>query len=484
MKLTFNDLIKLSTSKEPICPEGRMFLADRGLSIPMAEKRGFCSAGGIIYFLYADDGRPVIFKGRSITDKKQQFVVKRESGVDEHTVIPFFCQFKCPTSADLFITEGEFDSLAIVQLGASNAVSLPNGSGSVESCFRNNYEFLQQFDRIFICFDMDAAGQKAAAQARAMLPPSKYRRINFPEGSKDANDWLMRNPDLDFSDLQRLMDQADRIDSPAITDMRSLNVSYYGEFDMGLSSGWSKLDDIIGGIRTGELTVISAETGSGKSTFCINLMKNLADQNQGIWINSYEMSPMMTNRKFASVVLGKPMKCNAFTEQDLKRYQDYLSKKKCYLNITNQHVDIEGLRKLFELVTYGYGIKYILLDHLDYIHGSGKKSTLENIDEAMRGIHALALEFNVGVLLVAHPKQMEVNREVTSNDLKGSSAIKQYADNIIIITRMDRIIDDAQNRVKVRVWKNRLLGNESFYYLEYNPMTDGYKQLEWTTKTS
>jgi len=484
MKTTFNDLLKLATSKEPICPQGRMFLADRGLSIPLAEKRGFCSVGGIIYYAYTDNGKPVRFKGRSMVDKKVQFWVKPDGQDDKRFKTPFFCQFKCPTSDDLFITEGEFDSLGIAQLGASNAVSLPGGSGSVKQAFQDNYEFLQQFKNIYICFDMDKPGQDAAEIAREMLPPSKWRRINFPDGCKDANDWLMRNPDLDNTDLERLMKQADRHDSPAITNMLMFDDSAYGEVDMGLSSGWPKLDAIIGGIRVGEVTVVSAETGSGKSTFCINFLKNLADQNQGIWINSYEMSPLMTNRKFASVVLGKPMKCNAFSASDIRKYKDYLSKKKCYINLTNEHVDVQGLRKLFELVSYGYGIKYILLDHLDYIHSSGKKTTLENIDEAVRGIHALALEFKVGVILVAHPKQMEANREVTSNDLKGSSAIKQYADNIIIITRMDRIVPDAINRVKVRVWKNRLLGIESFFYLEYQPETDGYKQMEWRPETS
>lgn len=483
MKTPDEEIIKLAVSKEPICPEGRVYLAERGLSIPLAEKRGFCSKDGIMYFIYTQKGKPVRFKGRSMTNKTMQFMSKPLSGFDETTPIPFFCQFKCPTSADLFITEGEFDSLAISSLGASNAVSLPNGSGSVETSFRNNYEFLQQFDRIFICFDMDKCGQEAAKKAMSMISPAKYRRINFPEGCKDANDWVRNNPDLEFVDLQKLMDQADKIEDAAVTNVETWDRTHYGAVNMGLSTGWSKLDAIIGGMRPGELTVISAETGSGKSTFCLNFMKNLADQKQGIWVNSYEMAPEMTNRKFASIVLGKPMKCKEFSDADFNKYQKYLHNHQFFLNTTNKHVGIDELRKLLELVRYGYGIKYILLDHLDYIVSSGKKTILENIDETMRGLHALALEFKVAIILVAHPKQMPANQEVTSNDLRGSSSIKQYADNIIIITRMDRIVDDAEGRVKVRIWKNRLLGNESFFYLQYNQETDGYTQLEIFQKT-
>lgn len=472
-------IIQLWKSKNPLCPEGRMYLADRGLSIPEALKKGICSKDGIIYFIYTLNGIPVRYKVRSMTDKKYQFMSKILSGDESTFKMPFFCQFKCPTSEDLFITEGEFDSVAISSLGASNAVSLPNGCGSVESAFRNNYEFLQQFKTIYICFDMDKPGQDAARKAMSMISPSKYRRICFPEPCKDANDWVRDNPEIEESDLKILMENAERLENPIMTDPYSFTENYYAPIDMGLSTGWDKLDEILGGVRLGEITVVSAETGSGKSTFCLNLMKNIADQNQGVWINSYEMNPIMTHRKIASVVLRKQMKFEEFSAQDICRFKDYMSKKRYFINTSNSKVDIQGLRKSFEMASLGYGVKYVLLDHLDYIHGNGKKgTTLENIDEAMREIHSMALEFNVGVILVVHPKQTEIGKEITSSDLKGSAAIKQYADNIIIVTRMDRIDPNSKNRVQVRVWKNRMIGREGSFHLMYDPITDSYSELD------
>ncbi len=171
------------------------------------------------------------------------------------------------------------------------------------------------------------------------------------------------------------------------------------------------------------------------------------------------------------------MKFDEFCNEDVLNYKHWINNHKCLLNTSNNKVDLEILRQQFEQLSLVYGYKYVLIDHLDYIYVNGKKKTaLENIDDAVREIHALAMEYKLAVVLVVHPKQLSRGVEVTSNDLKGSSAIKQYADNIIIVTRMDRIDPNDLLRVKVRVWKNRLMGIESFFYLRYVSAIDGYTE--------
>lgn len=470
-----DEVIQLWKSSEPLCEQGRLFLVDRGLHIPDAIKRGICSKNGIIYFIYTINGQPVRWKGRSMKNKKNHFMSKMELKDEQSFKMPFFSHFKGSSSDYIIITEGEFDCIALAQLGASNCVSLPNGSSSVESVFKNYYEFLQQFEKIYIAFDMDEPGEKAASKALSMISPAKYRRICFP--CKDANEWIIKNPDVGLEDLNVLMMNAKLIEENSIKNMSELPKSFYQAIDLGVSCGWPKIDAILGGVRLGEVTVLSADTGSGKSTFCINFFKNLADQGHGIWLNSYEMSPEMVNRKLASIVLKTRLKVRCFTDQEIHDYQKYLKEKKCFLNINNSKVDIEILRKQFEMASLIYGIKFILIDHLDYIYANGKKKTsLENIDEAVREIHSLAMEFKVGVILVVHPKQVNEGKEITMSDLKGSSAIKQYADNIIIVTRMDRLDPNDKLRVKVRIFKNRLQGIEDHVFLRYVPALDGYTE--------
>ena len=470
-----DDITDLYYSKEPLCEEGREFLTNRFLSIPHAIKAGVCSKNGRIYFLYTLNGEVVRWKSRSLKDKKDQKMSILPFEDQSMFRMPFFSHSKAPPCDYLIITEGELDSIALSQLGASNCVSLPNGVGSVESSFKANYEFLQQFSTIYIAFDMDKPGEEAAKKAMTMISPTKYRRICFP--CKDANEWLMKNPEIDFSDLEKLMHNARKVEDVSLTNIRDLPEEYFAGIELGVPSGWQKLDYIIGGIRRGEVTVISADTGAGKSTFCINFLKNLVDQGHSIWINSYEMNPQVVFRKIAGIVLKKHMKYQEFSLDDINKFKSWMESKNCYLNTANTVVNIRILRNLFEMASLAYGVKYILLDHLDYIYANGKKQTsLENIDEAVREIHALAMEYKVGVILVVHPKQTSEAREVSMHDLKGSSAIKQYADNIIVVTRMDRMDINDKLRVKVRVWKNRMCGKEGFFYLRFIPEYDSYTE--------
>ena len=470
----FDEIVALYYSKKPFCDEGLEFLLDRNLSPNVAHRAGCCSKDGNMYFLYCKDGLPVRFKVRNMKNKKDQKWSSLTNEDKDSFKTPFFSHSKGSPSDYLIITEGELDCVALSQLGASNCVSLPNGASSVEKTFRENYEYLQQFETIYIAFDMDKPGEEAAKKAMSLLSPKKYRRIAFP--NKDANDWLKENPEIDFYDLQSLMASASKVESPDFTNLVDAKKEYHDELDLGLSTGWNKLDQILGGLRKGEVTVVSADTGSGKSTFCINLFKNIAEQGKAVWINSYEMSPTMVYRKLASAVLQKKMKFQAFSSEESKEFKDWSLKHKCYLNVSNRSVNLKDLRNQFEMASLAYDVGYILIDHLDYLVNLKADSRLEAIDETIKEIHSLAMEFGVSVVLVVHPKQLPEGKEVSMHDLKGSSAIKQYADNIMVVTRMDRLEPSDKLRVKIRVWKNRLCGIESFFYLRYVPETDGYTE--------
>jgi twinkle protein len=469
-RMTNEQVYELYWNRE-LCEEGRNFLIDRRLSIPIAEKNGIRSKNGRIYFFYTINGEPVFWKTRSMVDKKDQFTEVKTDEQKETFKMPFFSQFKDPRCSKLIVTEGEFDTVALRQLGAPNCISLPFGCRSVEKCFKENFEFLQMFDEIYIAFDMDESGENAALLASRLIDPAKYRRICFP--CKDANQWIQEF-EATKEDLESLMVNSKRLQTPYVTNIKDLPKEFYEEINLGILSGYSQLDAILGGLRPGELTIVSGDTGSGKSTFCMNLFKNIAEENNPIWINSFELDPRVINRKLASIVLGKKMKNREFTEEEKNDYLSWIKSKNVSLNIVNEKVDLKWLNKHFELISLVYGIKFVLIDHFDYIHSSLNKTTLENIDECIRELHILAMKYNVGVILVVHPKQSQESKKITMHDLKGSSSIKQYADNILIVTRMDRLDANDIGRVEIRIFKNRLLGVEKSFSLRYIEESDSY----------
>jgi len=84
------------------------------------------------------------------------------------------------------IAEGELDAMSLWQY-CRPALSVCNGAGS-HTWIEQEYERLQRFDEIFICFDGDDAGRKGAAQVIERLGRERCRLVTLPH--KDANECL------------------------------------------------------------------------------------------------------------------------------------------------------------------------------------------------------------------------------------------------------------------------------------------------------
>jgi twinkle protein len=263
-----------------------------------------------------------------------------------------------------------------------------------------------------------------------------------------------------------------------LTPLASLPRDYRKEINKGYSTGWKCLDRYLQGLRKGEVTVVTADTGAGKTTFCTQLVVNCAMQGIPVWINSWEMKPETTMRKLASIILRRPMKVCNFGVHENEQFDEWASRYKVYINPNTIGTDINSLAQ--QLVkAKQLGIEIVMLDHLDYLVNAKKEKLHEAIDETVKRLHELAFALSMHFLLICHPRQSaNNNEEVGLHSLKGSSAIKQYADNVIVLHRCARTDDQANpNKVKVRIAKNRMFGIEGTTYLFYQEMWDGYGEL-------
>lgn len=266
-----------------------------------------------------------------------------------------------------------------------------------------------------------------------------------------------------------------------LTPLCSLPRSLRSEIDRGYTTGWENLDFYMQGLRKGEVTVITADTGVGKTTFCLQLMVNCAMQDIPVWINSWEMKPEVVMRKIASIVLRRPMKMCPFSEHENEQFDEWALRYKVYINPKTSGTDIEALSKQLKKAKE-IGVEIVMLDHLDYLVSNKRDKLHEAIDETVKRLHELAFDLSMHFLLICHPRQSGTQtEEIGMHSLKGSSSIKQYADNILILHRCSRTDTQADpNKMKIRVAKNRMFGLEGNTYLFYEPMWDGYVQLRGT----
>ena len=115
--------------------------------------------------------------------------------------------FKSSPSNSIIIASGELDALSIYQMLATSnksiyentpVVSALVGEKSSLKQYQANYDFLNKFQKIYICPDKDDAGLEALHTVAKVLPRDKLFVIDLPLNFKDANDMLTADKGTEF----------------------------------------------------------------------------------------------------------------------------------------------------------------------------------------------------------------------------------------------------------------------------------------------
>ena len=218
-----------------------------------------------------------------------------------------------------------------------------------------------------------------------------------------------------------------------------------------------KLDEIVGDFREGQLVIVSASTGQGKTSFCKTLTKNFNQQNiQSLWF-SFEVPPL----EFAENFPGIP---NYVVPRQLRESNISWVEKKI----------VEGLAKFHS--------KIVFIDHLHYLTDLKQfiaaKNTSILIGYILRDLKKIALYYKVMIVLVAHLKKFDSVMELpTIDDLRDSSFIGQESDIVMLLWRkplpqnredkIGKLPPQWTNQGVISVVKNRRTGKLGFVKVVY-----------------
>lgn len=332
----------------------------------------------------------------------------------------------------VLLCEGELDAIAFSQMGILNAVAV---TGGADTFLDEWIDPLESFDQIFISYDMDEVGRKGAEKAADKL--GRYRCINVLLPLKDGNDCLKAG--YSHSEISDIVAMAKPFDFKIIKAIESYSDELRDHLDKkswhrGIQTKWKALNDHFGGIRPHELTILTGETGAGKSTFAANLGYLLAKGNYPVLIASFEMKPVPMIKKMLSMETGIP-----FNDLDKKRFEAGLTR---ISRLPIHFVDVYGeisMDQLKDAVYYArrrFGIQVVILDNLHFFLKYSGDQERQAIDQTLRNMKAWAMELGIHILLIVHPTKLTYDGKVVHlNDLKGSSGLKQLPDNVLSIWR-------------------------------------------------
>ena len=369
----------------------------------------------------------------------------------------------------LTISEGEMDALAVYQLTGSKypSVSIRNGAGSALKDCKANYEYINSFENIIICFDGDAPGVKASKEVAELFGAKAKVFKPLPE-YKDACDWLSDSKEASF--VQRWWGAEAFIPDGIVSGASLWNVVSQPMAVADCLYPWEGLNKLTYGIRLGELVTVTAGSGLGKSQLLREIVWNLlckTDDNIGLMF--LEESVRKTGLSMMSLAANTPLHLPdvVVSEEERKRAFDLtLGTNRMFLFDHFGSSSIENILNRVRYMAKGLGCKYVMLDHLSIIFSSqDNNDERKAIDEIMTKLRTLVQETNISLIIVSHLKRPsdkghEEGAATSLAQLRGSASIAQLSDMVISLERNGQHDDPLiRNTTNVRVLKNRFNGD-------------------------
>ena len=238
-------------------------------------------------------------------------------------------------------------------------------------------------------------------------------------------------------------------DAIAIAQENLEKLSQNKEEITGVPTGFYDLDRVTSGLHAGEMIIIAARPGMGKTAFALNIATYAAQNtSKAVAIFNLEMpAEQLVNRMRSSVgqIDSSKIRTGNMSHDDWKRINEANSQ----LAETNiQIVDDAGITaaeikaKCRNLANKEEGLALVIIDYLQLVTSGGRRpeSRQQEVSDISRSLKTMAMELKVPVIALAQLSRNAEKRESNQPmlaDLRESGSIEQDADMVLFINRSD-----------------------------------------------
>jgi len=327
------------------------------------------------------------------------------------------------------ICEGEIDAMSLCDMGADMPVlSVPSGCSNM-GWIENDYEALERFETIYLCFDNDEAGEKAASEVAKRLGFARCKRLRVPSPHNDLNDLL-----LSGEGMGPLYENAESYDPKTLKPVDGMAAELAEEIDRYQQENEHNpflFPELKYRFRKGELNIVSGYPGHGKSQWLYqSCMHEMLNNDRRACIASFEIpsKSMLFNMLWMH---NGHMPREDSIQSDLTQFQDRLWFIEGMEGGTNSW---ESLRQDFLYAHRRYGVDLFVIDALMHIAAKDDWGGQERIAKETA---KFAIDNDVTVLLVCHAdaKKAGSGQIPELEDILGGQGIGAAAHCVVIIWR-------------------------------------------------
>jgi twinkle protein len=428
---------------------GEKAFSDRGLDYEVAVRLGADFSQGTFRFQYRKGGKLLFNKFRS-EDKSRHWIDPSGSplqawGLDEVPVSPE------PLGRDdlLVITEGEFDRIAVAQIGQTYHLSVPNGTsgrrtdGPRRVSEDRGFSWLwtpdeklipqiDQFSKILLFTDGDEPGTILRDELAMRIGQERCWFLPYPEGAsfKDANDILRK---WGADGLRKALAAFKPMRPGHVMDL--YDVPKTGP-QTAYSTGWNWMDDHLKLVRP-ELMVVTGVPGHGKGAWIKALCSNLAYKH-GLRTCFLvpEDPPHRVRRDLYRFALHKLASPTRYTPEEAKAFvQQHF---RIVLPPADENISIDFVESEMAAAALHHGCQVFCLDPWNEVsHEMGSLTETQYIEQTVVKLKQTARRYNLILIIAAHPRKVDQGQIPDLYKINGSANWYNKCDHGVIIHRLE-----------------------------------------------
>lgn len=261
-----------------------------------------------------------------------------------------------------------------------------------------------------------------------------------------------------------------------------------------VTTGWDVIDDLMdGGLAPGELGVVMAPAGIGKSWLLINIGANAVRQGKNVIHYTLELNQDYVGQRYDSVITG-------IGAQNLKHHIDEIENKISSLRgdlvikyYPTKSIGVMGLKAHIEkTIMLGNKPDLVVVDYADLLKVNAKKDKHEALEDLYEELRGMAGEYEIPIWTASQAGRSALEEDIIEADKIASSYGKvMVADFLMSLSR--KVEDKLSGTGRGHVIKNRFgpdgitlpskinTNNGQFQFFE--PQTTQGKQTTQQMKT-
>ncbi len=258
-----------------------------------------------------------------------------------------------------------------------------------------------------------------------------------------------------------------------------------GQF-RGIQTGFARFDRLTNGLHGGELIVLAARPGVGKSALAMNIVEHVAKEGKTVAIFSLEMSNQQLVERMLSSMSTVPLEYiksgmlpgEVADLSKLRVAHDTICANmnlygNDYANITPSEIASQCRRLKAQK-----GLDLVVIDYIQLMNGSGgsrETNRQQEVANISRALKLLAKELNIPVIALSQLKRDAEIRgikgkeggggEPVLSDLRESGAIEQDADIVLFIHKDAESAGTGKFQLIIAKHRNGETGSIPIYWL-------------------